>query len=58
MEIRDKVHQFVEKKIQALRNDNECNNIWVVRTNSMKYLHNYCDKNQVLLRIFQNLKIF
>ncbi|XP_954359.1 trna (guanine-n-(7))-methyltransferase, putative [Theileria annulata] len=49
MEIRDKVTNYVGKRIISLREQNpgEYLNISVVRTNSMKFLPNYLGKNQL-----------
>lgn len=63
MEIRDKVVQYVEERIQKLRAGNsgkiltafasiphfvgQYNNVAVIRTNAMKYLPNYFAKGQV-----------
>lgn len=49
-EIRDKVANFVGKKINSLRINSgykECLNLGVVRTNTMKLLHNYFLKESV-----------
>lgn len=49
-EIRDKVANFVAKKANTVRINSgykECLNVGVVRTNTMKTLHNYFDKNSV-----------
>lgn len=49
-EIRDKVANFVGKKINSLRINSgfkECLNLGVVRTNTMKTLHNYFKKSSV-----------
>jgi hypothetical protein len=51
MEIRDKVVEYVEDRIQKLRAQNEgkYGNIAVVLTNAMKYLPNFFRKGQVRL---------
>ena len=49
-EIRDKVANFVGKKANALRINSqykECLNVGVIRTNTMKTLHNYFPKESV-----------
>lgn len=49
-EIRDKVANFVGQKINTLRINSgykDCLNIAVVRTNTMKTLHNYFEPNSV-----------
>ena len=50
MEIRGKVVNFVGEKIRAIRIESEhkkCNNISVVRTNSMRHLIQYIPKGSV-----------
>jgi tRNA (guanine-N7-)-methyltransferase len=49
MEIRDKVVEYVEQRIEKLRSDHvgEYENIAVIKTNAMKYLPNYFFKGQV-----------
>lgn len=50
MEIRDKVVNYVGEKINSMRINSgykEYQNIGVVRTNSMKTLHNYFRKESV-----------
>lgn len=50
MEIRGKVVNFVGEKIRAMRiesNHQECNNISVVRTNSMRHLIQYIPKSSI-----------
>lgn len=52
MEIRDKVTNFVVEKINAMRINSQYKhymNIAVVRTNTMKTLHNYFRKESVYL---------
>ena len=54
MEIRDKVTNFVVEKINAMRINSqykEYMNIAVVRTNTMKTMHNYFKKESVLICI-------
>mmetsp|Transcript_16375 Transcript_16375/g.27709 ORF Transcript_16375/g.27709 Transcript_16375/m.27709 type:complete len:182 (+) Transcript_16375:121-666(+) len=49
-EIRDKVANFVGKKVNAMRINSgfkECMNMGVVRTNTMKTLHNYFEKDSI-----------
>jgi tRNA (guanine-N7-)-methyltransferase len=49
-EIRDKVANFVAKKANSIRINSgykECLNVGVVRTNTMKTLHNYFEKSSV-----------
>ena len=51
-EIRDKLVNFVGEKIRSLRSkQNECHNIAVLRTNSMRHLTNYLRGN-TLEKIF------
>ena len=50
LEIRDKVANFVGEKINTLRinsGQKECQNVGVLRTNAMKSLHNYFQKESV-----------
>lgn len=50
MEIRDTVANFVAQKINSIRNNSqlkECMNVGVVKTNTMKTLHNYFRKDSV-----------
>jgi tRNA (guanine-N7-)-methyltransferase len=52
MELRDKVCEYVKERIEALRRESHggtggFRNIAVVRTNAMKYLHNYFRKGQL-----------
>jgi hypothetical protein len=48
MEIRDTVANFVAQKIHSVRNnDKQCFNVGVVKTNTMKTLHNYFKKESV-----------
>ena len=48
LEIRDKIVNFVGEKIRAARvQKNECNNISVLRTNSMRHFTNYFRENQL-----------
>jgi hypothetical protein len=50
MEIRDKVANFVAQKINTTRINSgykSCMNIAVVRTNTMKTIHNYFKKDSV-----------
>jgi tRNA (guanine-N7-)-methyltransferase len=53
MEIREKVVEYVEQRIEKLRTENsgQYQNISVVKTNAMKYLPNYFAKGQ-LKKIF------
>ncbi|KAN0025586.1 hypothetical protein ACTFIU_002025 [Dictyostelium citrinum] len=53
MELRDKVVQYVEERIDKLREKHvgQFQNISVIRTNAMKYLPNYFEKGQ-LQKIF------
>lgn len=50
MEIRDKVAQYVENRIETLRNQNpqQYNNISVIKTNVMKHITHYFYKGQVI----------
>lgn len=48
MEIRDKVVEYVEQRIEKLQEKNEYLNISVIKTNAMKYLPNFFRKGQVL----------
>jgi tRNA G46 methylase TrmB len=55
MEIRDVVANFVCQKINSIRINSgykECLNVGVVKTNTMKTLHNYFRKESVSLSIF------
>ena len=54
MELRDKVTEYVKERILALRTSNpgQYQNISVVRTNSMKYIHNYFEKRQLKKMFF------
>ena len=59
MEIRDKVTNFVVEKINAKRINSQYKdylNIAVVRTNTMKTIHNYFKKESVLF-IFQGIRL-
>jgi tRNA (guanine-N7-)-methyltransferase len=48
MEIRDTVANFVAQKIHSVRNnDKQCFNVGVVKTNTMKTLHNYFKKESL-----------
>ena len=49
MELRDKVSEYVKDRILALRMEHpgQFRNISIVRTNAMKYLHNYFRKGQL-----------
>jgi tRNA (guanine-N7-)-methyltransferase len=48
MEIRDTVANFVAQKIHSVRNnEKQCFNVGVVKTNTMKTLHNYFKKESV-----------
>jgi len=50
MEIRDVVANFVAQKINSVRANSqfkECMNVGVVKTNTMKTLHNYFRKESV-----------
>lgn len=50
LEIRDKVANFAGEKINSLRINSgykDCLNLGVLRTNAMKSLHNYFNKNSV-----------
>ena len=50
LEIRDKVANFAGEKINSIRNNSgltECTNVGVLRTNAMKSLHNYFEKESV-----------
>ncbi len=51
MEIRDKVVEYVEDRIQKLRKENEgkYGNCAVILTNAMKYLPNFFAKGQVTI---------
>ena len=54
MEIRDKVTNFVVEKINAKRINSQYKdylNIAVVRTNTMKTIHNYFRKESVLFKL-------
>ncbi len=53
LEIRDKVVEYVEERIQKLRNENasKYENVSVIRANAMKYFPNYFKKGQ-LSKIF------
>jgi len=53
MELRDKVVEFVENRIDKLRKDNpnQYQNISVLKSNAMKYFPNYFSKHQ-LSKIF------
>jgi tRNA (guanine-N7-)-methyltransferase len=49
-EIRDKVANFVSEKANTIRINSgytECQNVSVVRTNTMKTVHNYFEKESV-----------
>lgn len=47
MEIREQVSNYVGERIRASRvKEDECHNVSVIRTNSMKYLVNYMHKGQ------------
>jgi tRNA (guanine-N7-)-methyltransferase len=48
MEIRDKVVEYVEQRIEKLQETNEYLNISVIKTNAMKYLPNFFKKGQVI----------
>lgn len=51
MEIRDVVADFVGKKINSLRINSgykDCMNVGVVKTNTMKTIHNYFAKESVI----------
>ena len=51
MEIRDKLTNYVGEKINSYRNNSgfkDCLNVAVVRTNTMKTIHNYFRKESVL----------
>ena len=52
LEIRVKVQEYVQRRIEALRkmNPGSYDNIAVLRTNAMKYLPNYFHKGQVRMR--------
>ena len=50
MEIRDVVANFVAQKVNSVRANSqfqECMNVGVVKTNTMKTLHNYFRKESV-----------
>ena len=50
MEIRDVVANYVVSKVNSMRNNSgykDCMNIGVVKTNTMKTLHNYFNKESV-----------
>lgn len=49
MEIRTKVSEYVQKRIQALRSQNpgRYGNIWCIRTNAMRYIPNFIHKGQL-----------
>jgi hypothetical protein len=50
MEIRDVVANFVASKANSIRNNSkfkECMNVGVVKTNTMKTIHNYFKKESV-----------
>ncbi len=50
LEIRDKVANFAGEKVNSIRNNSGlkvCMNVAVLRTNAMKSLHNYFDKESV-----------
>lgn len=60
-EIRDKVANFVAKKANAIRINTgykECMNVGVVRTNTMKTLHNYFEKSSVSIVLSNVLLLF
>ena len=48
MEIREQVSNYVGERIRAARmsNPSQCENVSIIRTNSMKYLVNYIRKGQ------------
>ena len=53
MEIRDVVANFVAQKINSIRVNTgfkECTNVGVVKTNTMKTIHNYFKKGSVSLQ--------
>lgn len=53
LEIRDKVANFAGEKINSIRNNSGyklCMNVAVLRTNAMKSLHNYFEKESVSFR--------
>lgn len=54
MELRDKVSEYVKDRILALRRESpgQYENISIVRTNAMKYLHNYFQKEQLQKMFF------
>lgn len=54
MEIRDKVVEYVEQRLEKLRSKepNSYGNIGIVHTNAMRYLPNYFEKGQVIPRMF------
>lgn len=49
MELRDKVSEYVKERILALRKENpgKYQNVSIIRTNAMKYLHNFFQKGQL-----------
>lgn len=50
MEIRDVVANFVAQKVNSVRNNSgykDCMNVGVVKTNTMKTIHNYFRKESV-----------
>jgi tRNA (guanine-N7-)-methyltransferase len=50
LEIRDKVANFAAEKVNSIRNNSDfkqCLNVAVLRTNAMKSLHNYFEKESV-----------
>jgi hypothetical protein len=61
MEIRDVVANFVAQKINSVRANSqfkECMNVGVVKTNTMKTLHNYFRKESVRIYKKKDLLCF
>lgn len=59
MEIRDVVANFVAAKVNSMRINSgykECMNIGVVKTNTMKTIHNYFRKESVSLKPYFSKK--
>jgi len=54
MEIRAKVTEYVRKRILALRDEHPgtYGNLWVLRTNAMRYLPNYVERGQLKKMFF------
>lgn len=54
MEIRMKVSEYVQKRIEALRSQNpgKYGNVWCLRTNAMRYIPNFIHKGQLRKMFF------